>query len=137
MADARLMARIHRVRTLQLALARADEARAAAAVETERQLTRRVAELAAAVAPVSGSAAALMARAHYRDKLAQSAVAADTRLARAQFEHRRRTEAMQDARRDEAAAEKLFHRARGEATARETRALEDLPQRSRKRHDPC
>ena len=42
--------RIHRVRTLQLTLARADEARANAQVATESALSERIAQLAGAVA---------------------------------------------------------------------------------------
>ena len=49
-ADARALGRIHRVRTLQLTLARAEESRAQGAVATETALSGRIAQLAEAVA---------------------------------------------------------------------------------------
>ena len=51
MADGKRLQRLHRVRTLQLNLARADEARAREQVTSEQQLSHRIAQLAAAVAP--------------------------------------------------------------------------------------
>ena len=49
MADGKRLQRLHRVRTLQLNLARADEARAREQVTSEQQLSHRIAQLAAAV----------------------------------------------------------------------------------------
>lgn len=132
MRDARLLKRIHRVRTVQLTMARAEEVRAANGVENERQLVDRVAELAAAVAPASGSAASLVARAHYRERLHQSATAASARLMRAEAELARTAEAARAARRDEAAAEKLRDRAKADAALREMRALAEAPPAARR-----
>jgi hypothetical protein len=132
MRDARLLKRIHRVRTVQLTLARAEEVRATGGVENERQLVSRIADLAAAVAPASGSAAALMARAHYAERLHQSATAASTRLMRAEAELARTVEAARAARRDQAAAEKLRDRATAEAALAEMRALAEAPPATRR-----
>jgi len=132
MRDARLLKRIHRVRTVQLTLARAEEVRAADGVENERQLVNRVAELAAAVTPVSGTAASLVARAHYAERLHQSATAASARLMRAETELARTAEAARSARRDQAAAEKLRDRAAAEAALAEMRALAEAPPATRR-----
>lgn len=135
MPDARVLKRIHRVRTVQLTLARADEARAAGVAETERVLAARVAELAAAVTSASGSAAALMARAHYRERLHQSADAASARLLRAEADHARTADAARAAHRDQEAAARLRDRAAVEAAQAERRALADaLPSARRVRN---
>lgn len=129
------LGRIHRVRTLQLTLARAEEARAHAQVATETALSARIAQLAEAVAPASGSAATLLAASHYRERLHNSAVAAANRVRGAEAEAARAAEGARAAKRDQSAVEKLIDRARAEALRCEMRALEDAP--SRKRHDPC
>ena len=51
-ARAKTLARIHRVRTLQLGLTRADEARAHDKFASEQALSGRIALLAEAVAPI-------------------------------------------------------------------------------------
>lgn len=132
----RAFGRIHRVRTLQLALARAEEARAHARVATEQALSRRIALLTEAVAPVSGTAVTLLAQARYRDRLHASAQAAAGRSAQAEASAAQAAEAARAAKRDETAVEKLIERARADALRRETRALEDQPP-ARKRHGPC
>ena len=49
----KMLARLHRVRTLQLGLARADEVRHAEALASEHQLTQRISALVDAVAPTT------------------------------------------------------------------------------------
>jgi flagellar protein FliJ len=131
MADPHKLARIHRVRTLQLGLARADELAAGQKAAGEAELSRRIADLAAAVAPVPGGGfAALHAAAHYRDRLHQSAAAAAHRVAAAQAAHARAAEATRAAHRDQGAVEKLLARAAADERRREARALEDAAGRS-------
>lgn len=133
--------RVLRVRTLQLGQVRADEMRAAAQVEQEELLRARIAQLSASVAPtpapVPGLATSMIAAAHYRDRLHQSAAMAATRLENASLVHEAAREATREARRDQSAIEKLIERAEAEAARRALRALEDLPASPRKRHDPC
>lgn len=128
--------RIHRVRTLQLTLARAAEARAQAQVATEVALAQRIAQLADAVASTSGSAATLLAQSHYRDRLNTSALAAANRVRAAEAEAARSVKDARAAEQDRTAVEKLLDRAGRDALRREMRALEDQPA-TRKRHGPC
>lgn len=130
------LGRIHRVRTLQLTLARGEEARAKAQVATEAALSQRIAQLAEAVAPASGTAVTLLAASRYRERLHHSAEAAADRVRTAESDAERAAESARAAKRDQSAVEKLIERARAEATRREARALEDAPQH-KKRHDPC
>lgn len=137
------LARIHRVRTMQLTLARAEESRQQAALADQQTLTRRIAGLVDAVAPVEEAvgAARFAASAYYRERLHQSAAAAAQRVATAEARAAAATEASHGAKRDQSAVEKLIDRARADALVREMRVLEDAPVfRSRllgKRHDPC
>lgn len=135
---AQTLARLHRVRTIQLGLARADEARAHEKAANEAALGRRIAELADGVAPAPASTGgfSLGAAAHYRNKLQVSAAAAVTRTQAAEARARSATDAAQAAWRDQAAMEKLIAKADREAIRKELRALEDTPLRP-KRHDPC
>ena len=141
MADARekTLARIHRVRTLQLGLTRADEARAHDKFASESALSARISSLAAAVAPVPQSAVAvsLGATAHYRERLQQSAAAAIDRVRSAEYQVERAGDATRSAKRDQSAVEKLIARAQADAVIRELRALEDAPAFRKIRHDPC
>jgi flagellar protein FliJ len=137
MADARQLARIHRVRTLQLTLARAEEARAHEAVATERQLADRIAQLAGAVGPASGGGFALVAAAHFRERLHQSAASAEQRVTAAEQRALAAAEATQGAKRDQGAVEKLQERAVADLLRLEMRALEDLAGATRKRHGSC
>lgn len=138
--DAKTLARIHRVRTLQLTLAQGEETRARATVDSEAALSTRIAALAAAVAPapsVSGGMG-LRAAAHYRERLHQSADAAALRVERAEIAATRAAEATRAARRDEAAMEKLVDRARRAADHADLRALEELATAAMgKRHAAC
>jgi flagellar protein FliJ len=140
--DARKLDRLLRVRTLQLDQVRAAEGHARARFEPEEQLSRRIAGLAANVAPVvaaaPAAATALAAAAHYRDRLHQSAQAAERRVAMAEQGLDAARERTQAARRDQNAIEKLIERARSEAALKALRAMEALPPgAARNRHDPC
>jgi hypothetical protein len=135
-ADARTLQRIHRVRTLQLTLARAEELRAQSAVATETALSGRIAQLAEAVAPISGDAVTLVAAAHYRERLGISAIAAATRVRAAEADAERAAAHSRAAKQDQSAVEKLMERAGRDAVRREMRALEEVGL-GRKRHDPC
>lgn len=130
------LARIHRVRILQLTLARAEEARANAQVATERALSDRIAQLARAVAPASGAAAALLAASRYRERLHASAEAVAGRIVQAEAHAREAAEGARAAKRDQGAVEKLLDRDRGHALRRAMRALEDQPHH-KKRHGSC
>lgn len=143
MPDAKKLARIHRVRTLQLGLTRAEEVRAHEKFASESDLARRIQALADAVSPApatTATAATLGAQAHFRERLHQSSAAAQVRVQSAEMFVNRAAEATRSAKRDQSAIEKLLDRARRAATAREMRALEDTPPVSplkAKRHDPC
>lgn len=133
------LARIHRVRTLQLGLVRADETRANERLASEALLGRRIGELVAAIAPApaQGSAAALIAAAHFRERLHVSAAAAEGRLRAAELSAARAADATQSARRDQTAVEKLIARAETDAALAALRALEEAPPTRANRHDPC
>ncbi|WP_375429232.1 hypothetical protein [uncultured Sphingomonas sp.] len=133
---ARTLARIHRVRTLQLTLARAEEARARGTVATETALSTRIAQLAEAVAPVSGDALTLVAAAHYRERLGVSALAAVARVGAAEADVHRAVAHARTTKQGQGAVEKLMERAGREAVRRDMRALEEVGL-GRKRHDPC
>jgi len=141
--DAKKLARIHRVRTLQLGLVRADEMRAHDKHASETSLANRIQALADAVAPAPqtiATAASLGAQAHFRERLHQSATAAQARVETAELMVNRAAEATRAAKRDQSAIEKLLERARRAALAKEMRALEETPPISplkAKRHDPC
>jgi flagellar FliJ protein len=137
--DKKVLARIHRVRTLQLNLIRADEARAHDKFATETELGRRIADLAAAIAPTTetGAGVLLAAAAHFRGRLHQSAAAARDRLQSAEYMANRATEATRAAKRDQSAVEKLMARADAEAVLKAIRGLEESPPTRKIRHDPC
>ncbi len=141
-ADPKKLERILRVRTLQLGLTRAEEARAADRVASELALKNRIAHLAAEVAPTPSSkpadALSFAASAHYRDRLHASADAAEARVATAHQGLASAQAATREARRDQSAVEKLISRADHAAALKAIRALEDLPPgRAPNRHDPC
>lgn len=143
MPDAKKLARIHRVRTLQLGLTRADEMRAHEKFASETNLASRIQALADAVSPTPdtvATAASLGAQAHFRERLHQSSAAAQMRVQSAEMFVNRAAEATRSAKRDQSAIEKLLDRARIAAVAKEMRALEETPPISplkAKRHDPC
>src|SRR5690242_9333850 len=125
MADRRkTLDRLLRVRSLQLNLVRADEARAQAKLDSEQHLRNRIAALADNVAPAPqpSGALALMAAAHFRDRLQQSAEAAEARLHIAAQGLERAAAATRDAKRDQTAIEKLIERETAEQLLKAIRA---------------
>lgn len=140
-ADPRKLSRILRVRTLQLGLVRAEEARANDRVASETALRDRISLLADAIAPMPAApidALGFAAAAHYRERLHASAQAASDRVATASRSLVNAQAQTREARRDQSAVEKLLARADHVAALKAIRALEDLPAaRSGKRHDPC
>ena len=143
MADkAKRLNRILRVRSLQLGMVQAEESKAAARLAEERDLRDRIDQLAAGVAPIAATAPAsamsIMAAAHYRDRLHRTAVAVAERVDGATRVLDQAQSNTREAKRDEAAIEKLIDRATIDAAKRAMRALEELPPAPRKnRHDPC
>lgn len=135
--DKKKLTRIHRVRTLQLGLVRAEERRAHDRVASETQLADRIATLAAAVSPSDGAGFSLAASAHYRERLLQSAEAADSRVRTARFQSVQASENTKAAHRDTLAVEKLIARADADIVVRELRNLQNAPTIRRNRHDPC
>lgn len=133
------LGRLLRVRTLQLNQVRADEAAARARVDSEAQLRARIESLAANVAPeaTASTGATMIAAAHYRERLHQSAFAADRRVKQAEQGLEVARAATREAKRDQSAVEKLIERAEAAQVLKAIRALEDLPANPRKRHDPC
>lgn len=142
MADkAKRLSRVLRVRTMQLNLSQAEEARAAARVADEIALRDRVRTLAAAVSPVptpSATAAGLGAAAHYRERLHATARVVEQRVVQADAGLERARSATMTAKRDQSAVEKLLERAHAARAMRELRAMENAPPvRRPNRHDPC
>ena len=139
MARGKTLARIHRVRTLQLGLTRADEARAHDKFASEQALSGRIALLAEAVAPINETrvAVSLGAAAHYRERLQQSANAAVARVQAAEQHVERAAEATRAAKRGQSAVEKLLARADADAVLKAIRAMEESPVFRKVRHDPC
>lgn len=138
--SAKKLDRLLRVRTLQLDQVRAEEVRARARVDQEAQLRARIASLAANVAPSPSGvefANSLIAAAHYRERLHQSAAAAERRVAVAEQGLEAAQAATREARRDQNAIEKLLVRAEADAALRALRELEALPSIGRNRHDLC
>lgn len=136
---AKKLERLLRVRTLQLDQVRAAEVHARAKVDQEETLRARIAALAANVAPAAAPtfATTLIAAAHYRDRLHQSAHAAERRVAVAQQGLETARAATREAHRDQSAIEKLIAREEAKAALEALRALEALPAGTRKRHDIC
>ena len=139
MADKKTLDRLLRVRSLQLNLVRADEARAQSKLDSEQALKDRIAALTDNVAPAPepSGALALMAAAHFRDRLHRSAEAADARLRVAATGLERASEATREARRDHAAIEKLLEREAADQALKALRELEDAPPVRKIRHGPC
>lgn len=138
--SAQKLGRLLRVRTLQLDQIRAQEVQARARVDQERQLCERIASLAENVAPVTsgeGFANSMIAAAHYRDRLHQSAHAAERRVEIAASGLDQARAATLGARRDQSAIEKLIVRESADAALRALRKLEELPPSPRNRHDLC
>lgn len=140
MADrGKTLDRLLRVRTLQLNMVRAEEARAHDRVASEQTLRNRIAALTDNVgpAPPPGAALSLIAAAHFRDRLHKSAEAADARLRAAEQVLERAGAATREARRDHSAIEKLIAREEADQALKAIRALEEPPPVRRFRHGPC
>lgn len=139
--SAKKLERLLRVRTLQLDQVRAAEVQARTRVDQEETLRARIAALAANVAPDATPAPAfattLIAAAHYRDRLHQSAHAAERRVELAQQGLETARAATREAHRDQSAIEKLIEREEARAALKALRELEALPAIARKRHDIC
>ena len=131
--------RLLRVRTLQLGLVRAEEARAQDRVASEEALRNRIASLSESVAPAPEPSAAfsMIAAAHFRERLHRSAEAADARLRQAERVLFRAGEARREAKRDHSAIEKLIAREEADQALKAIRALEAAPPVRKIRHDPC
>jgi hypothetical protein len=131
--------RILRVRTLQLGLVQAAEIQAHEKLASEDSLRNRIAQLVANVAPEESSAQAFsfIAAAHFRERLNQSAAAAEARLQAAADNLARASDATREARRDQSAIEKLIAREDQAAVIKAMRELEEVPPTRRNRHDPC
>lgn len=133
--------RILRVRTLQLNMKRAEEMQARAKMTSEQELRHRIRELTNAVSPTQTPAAveafSFVAAAHFRERLHQSATAADHRLRIAEDRLDAAAEATREARRDQNAVEKLIERDAARDALKAIRALEEFPAVKRNRHDPC
>ena len=139
MPDLKKLARLHRVRTLQLTLTQGEEARARETAAAEASLSRRIADLADGVAPAPDRAAgmSLAAAAHFRDRLHRSAETAANRVREADVVATRASEATKAARRDQNAVEKLIARGEAEAALRAIRALQEAPPARKIRHSSC
>lgn len=138
---AKKLERLLRVRTLQLDQVRAAEVHARTRVDQEETLRERIAALAANVAPSATPAptfaTSLIAAAHYRDRLHQSAHAAERRVVVAQQGLESARAATREAHRDQSAIEKLIEREDARAALKALRELEALPVNAKKRHDIC
>lgn len=137
---AKQLDRLLRVRTLQLGMSRAEEVRVQTKLASEVELASRIARLADSVSPVAsdaGSGFSLVAAAHFRSRLHQSAEMAEARLRDAEKLAEMAAEATREAKRDQSAVEKLMARADREAAVKAIRAMESAPSVRKIRHDPC
>lgn len=127
--DAKRLGRMLRVRTLQVDLARVEQAAAADRASSATALAARIEALRQDVAPRQGSdqGLSLFAAAHYRDRLARSQIEAQQR---AHFAHQQLDQARgaaQSAKRDHGVVEKLIERELEIQAAAARKALEDAP----------
>jgi flagellar protein FliJ len=118
-----------RVRSLQLDLARAEQARALDQASSAAQLAARIEALRQDVAPQQGAAQglSLFAAAHYRDRLSRSQAEAQRRMAIANQQLHQAREAAGAAKRDHVVVEKLIARELDAQAAAVRKALEDAP----------
>ena len=131
--DAKRLGRMLRVRSLQLDLARAEQAAAAERASSASALAARIESLRQDVAPRQGTdqGLSLFAAAHYRDRLAKSGLEAQRRvqITRQQLDQAR--DAASAAKRDHGVVEKLIERELEAQAAAARKALEDAPQNAR------
>lgn len=137
--DSKQLKRIHRVRTLQLGLVRANEAAEHERFASESALRNRIAALADNIAPSTDASEgfSFAAAAHFRERLHVSAQAAEARLANAAQRVEAASAATREAKRDQSAIEKLIARDDAAAAVAALRALEAAPPTRKIRHDPC
>ena len=122
-----------RVRSLQLDLARSEQAAAAERASSASALAARIEALRQDVAPRTGGdqGLSLFAAAHYRDRLARSQLDAQRRVTAAHQQLDLARETANSAKRDHGAVEKLIERELGAQAAAARKALEDAPQSTR------
>ena len=131
--DAKRLGRMLRVRTLQLDLARAEQAAAAERVSSAAALAARIDALRQDVSPREGSdqGLSLFADAHYRDRLAKSQVEAQRRVQLAHQQLDQARDAATAAKRDHGVVEKLIERELEAQAAAARKALENAPHNAR------
>jgi hypothetical protein len=122
-----------RVRSLQLDLARAEQAAAAERASSAAALAARIESLRQDVAPRQGAeqGLTLFAAAHYRDRLARSQVEAQRRVQLAHQQLDQARDAATAAKRDHGVVEKLIERELETQARAALKALEDAPQTAR------
>ena len=131
--DAKRLGRMLRVRSLQLDLARAEQAAAADRASSATALAARIDALRQDVAPREGAdqGLTLFAAAHYRDRLARSQIEAHRRVQIAHQQLDQARNAATVAKRDHGVVEKLIDRELEAQAAAARKALEDAPQHAR------
>jgi hypothetical protein len=131
--DAKRLGRMLRVRSLQLDLARAEQAAAAERASSATALAARIDSLRQDVAPREGrdKGLSLFAAAHYRDRLAKSQVEAQRRVQIAHQQLDQARDAASAAKRDHGVVEKLIERELDLQAAAARKALEDAPHHAR------
>jgi flagellar protein FliJ len=131
--DDKRLGRMLRVRSLQLDLARAEQAAAADRASSAAALNDRIEALRQDVAPRAGTeqGLSLFAAAHYRDRLARSQVEAQRRVHIADQQLDQARNAANAAKRDHGVVEKLIERELDAQAAAARKALEDAPHSAR------
>jgi flagellar protein FliJ len=131
--DTRRLGRMLRVRSLQLDLARSEQAAAADRASSAAALAARIDALRQDVAPREGSdqGLSLFAAAHYRDRLARSQVEAQRRMQAAHQQLDQARDAATSAKRDHGVVEKLIERELDAQAAAARKALQDAPHYAR------
>jgi hypothetical protein len=131
--DAKRLGRMLRVRSLQLDLARIEQAAAADRVSSAAALAARIDSLRQDVAPRAGrdQGLSLFAAAHYRDRLAKSQVEAQLRVQLAHEQLDQARDAATVAKRDHGVVEKLIDRELEIQATAARKALEDAPHHAR------
>lgn len=131
--DAKRLGRMLRVRSLQLDLARAEQAAAAERASSASALAARIESLRQDVAPRQGTdqGLSLFAAAHYRDRLAKSGLEAQRRVQITHQQLDQARDAASAAKRDHGVVEKLIERELEAQAAAARKALEDAPQNAR------
>lgn len=131
--DQKRLGRMLRVRSLQLDLARSEQALAADQASSAAALAARIEALRQDVSPRQGSeqGLSLFAAAHYRDRLAKSQVEAQRRSTFAHEQLDRARQAATSAKRDHGVVEKLIERELDAQAAAARKAMEDAPHPAR------